>query len=77
MWASAPKCVSRVGSSFVAFGYCTLSRRFLPSGCREHFHVNLEEEDTGKRSKKRLDLAMRQLAWDRCDVLLVVRLHRV
>ena len=39
--------------------------------------MNLEEEDTGKRSKKRLDLAMWQLAWDRCDVLLIVRLHRV
>ena len=50
--------------------------RFLPSGCREHVHVNLEEEDNGKRSKKRLDLAMWQLAWDRCDFLRDVQLHR-
>ena len=39
--------------------------------------MNLEEEDKGKRSKKRLDLAMWQLAWGRCAVLLVVRLHKV
>ena len=64
----------------VCVGHCALLHRFLPSGCREHVHVNLEEDDngkrsdigkgnsdTGKRSKKRLDLAMWQLAWDRCD----------